>query len=259
MTFTVTTNAEDGQPVTLAFNDAATPSRRDDAERDGRERQRDVRRSAVARRHLPGDRDLQEHERHHGHLAGRPASRSTRPRPNLTVTSADGRPVLRSDRARQPGPVQRLRAGRRRPTRPACPRRWAPGSTTCASRSAAPPAASARPPSRRSTRDACVPVTCPGGAPFDITVTLKDAAGNPTDDDHPGRLLRVDACRRCRSSRPVSDAPAFNDPSKHILSATAPVGVRDQDRHAGRADRRRRLHRSQRQRDAARSASAAGR
>ncbi len=27
---------------------------------------------------------------------------------------------------------------------------------------------------------------------------------------------------------PVSDAPSFNDPSKHILSATAPVGVRDQ-------------------------------
>ena len=27
----------------------------------------------------------------------------------------------------------------------------------------------------------------------------------------------------------MSDAPAFNDPSKHILSATAPVGVRDQN------------------------------
>ena len=59
VTFTVTTNAEDGQPVTLAFNNAAHADQRDDAaERERQRRQRDVRRSAVARRHLSGGRDL---------------------------------------------------------------------------------------------------------------------------------------------------------------------------------------------------------
>jgi hypothetical protein len=36
---------------------------------------------------------------------------------------------------------------------------------------------------------------------------------------------------------PVSDAPAFNDPSKHILSANAPMGVRDQDANTSGAHR----------------------
>jgi hypothetical protein len=75
--------------------------------------------------------------------------------------------------------------------------------------------------------DACVAVTCPGGAPFDVTVTIKDAAGNPT-----AMTVQGVSCASTLPSvqviAPVSDAPAFNDPSKHILSATAPVGVRDQ-------------------------------
>ena len=72
-----------------------------------------------------------------------------------------------------------------------------------------------------------MPVTCPGGAPFNITVTLKDAAGNPTST-----IIQGVSCASTLPSvqviAPVSDAPAFTDPSKHILSATAPVGVRDQ-------------------------------
>ena len=76
--------------------------------------------------------------------------------------------------------------------------------------------------------DACVAVTCPGGAPFNITVTLKDAAGNPTTTTIQG-VSCASTLPSVQIITPVSDAPAFNDPSKHILSATAPVGVRDQN------------------------------
>jgi hypothetical protein len=76
--------------------------------------------------------------------------------------------------------------------------------------------------------DACVPVTCPGGAPFNITVTLKDAAGNPTTATIQG-VSCASTLPSVQVIKPVSDAPAFNDPSKHILAANAPVGVRDLD------------------------------
>src|SRR4029079_1366164 len=76
--------------------------------------------------------------------------------------------------------------------------------------------------------DACVAVTCPGGAPFNITVTLKDGAGNPTSTTIQG-VSCASTLPSVQVITPVSDAPAFNDPSKHILSATAPVGVRDLD------------------------------
>ena len=67
--------------------------------------------------------------------------------------------------------------------------------------------------------DACVPVTCPGGAPFDITVTLKDGAGNPTTTtiqgvscastlavgaDHHARLGRA-RVQRSVEAHPVGD------------------------------------------------------
>jgi hypothetical protein len=77
--------------------------------------------------------------------------------------------------------------------------------------------------------DACAMVPCPGGAPFDLSVTLKDAAGNPSTPV----VIQGVACASTLPSvqviTPVSDAPAFNDPSKHLLNANAPVGVRDQD------------------------------
>jgi hypothetical protein len=76
--------------------------------------------------------------------------------------------------------------------------------------------------------DACVPVTCPGAAPFDINVTLTDAAGNPTQNTIHG-VSCASTLPSVQIIRPVSDAPAFGDPSKHILAANAPVGVLDQD------------------------------
>ncbi len=56
VTFTVTTNAEDGQPVTLSYNDAATPGTVMTAERNGQRRQRDVRGAAVSGRDVSGPR-----------------------------------------------------------------------------------------------------------------------------------------------------------------------------------------------------------
>ena len=68
VTFQVTTNAEDGQPVTLAFNNAATPTSVTTCDRERQRRQRDVRRSAVPRRDLPGGRDLHERGERHRQL-----------------------------------------------------------------------------------------------------------------------------------------------------------------------------------------------
>src|SRR4029079_3868717 len=81
---------------------------------------------------------------------------------------------------------------------------------------------------------ACVAVTCPGGAPFDLTVTLTDAAGNPTSKKISGVS--------CSSSlplveivSPVSDAPSFSNVAKRILSVTAPGGIHDLDGGAASA------------------------
>ena len=168
-------------------------------------------------------RDLQEHERTSPAARRRAASRSTRPPPEPVGDVANGRTVLRSDAARSARAFN-VCARTTSPTRPACPRRWARGSTTSASRWAAPPAAPARPRSRRSTPTRASPITCPGGAPFDLTVTLKDGAGNPTDDHHPGRVLRVDAAvgagrhaglRRAGVQRSVEAHPVRDRAGRH--------------------------------------------
>ena len=75
---------------------------------------------------------------------------------------------------------------------------------------------------------ACALVTCPGGAPFNITVTLKDAAGNPTATTVQG-ISCASMLPSVQVITPVSDAPTFNDQSKHILAANAPVGIPDQN------------------------------
>jgi hypothetical protein len=74
----------------------------------------------------------------------------------------------------------------------------------------------------------CVTIPCPGSAPFSLTVQLSDAAGNPTVQTLTGIT--------CASSHPTvsiiapdSDAPLFQDKTKHILAANAPTGVKDQD------------------------------
>ncbi|HEY2904079.1 MAG TPA: hypothetical protein VGL59_26055 [Polyangia bacterium] len=76
--------------------------------------------------------------------------------------------------------------------------------------------------------DACVNFTCPGGAPFDISVTLTDAAGNPTIKSITG-VACASTLPSVRIVKPISDAPSFNDPSKHILNAAVGNVVGDID------------------------------
>lgn len=72
----------------------------------------------------------------------------------------------------------------------------------------------------------CAELDCPGGAPFDLTVTLKDDAGNPT----PKKITGV----RCASTlpsvqivEPIDGTGA--DVSKHILAASSTQARKDQD------------------------------
>jgi hypothetical protein len=78
----------------------------------------------------------------------------------------------------------------------------------------------------------CLPVRCPGDAPFDVVVTLGDTAGNVT------RLVISNvSCFSTLPSvqivSPISDAPPFRDPSKHLLAATQPQNFRDNAGAAG--------------------------
>jgi FG-GAP repeat/Fibronectin type III domain/FG-GAP-like repeat len=74
----------------------------------------------------------------------------------------------------------------------------------------------------------CVTVPCNGGAPFDITVQLSDAAGNPTT-----KTVSSVACASALPSiqivYPVSDAPSFADPTQRLLAASASQAFRDQN------------------------------
>ncbi len=75
--------------------------------------------------------------------------------------------------------------------------------------------------------DTCINVACPGDAPFSITVTISDAAGNPTTTVLSGVT--------CSSSKPtvqiispVTDAPTFSDPTRHLLANSAAQPFHDQ-------------------------------
>src|SRR6185312_10201259 len=74
----------------------------------------------------------------------------------------------------------------------------------------------------------CVGIPCPGAGAFDLTVTLRDAAGNPTVQTLTG-LTCVSSLPSVQIIAPASDAPTFTDRSKHILAASAPTGTKDQD------------------------------
>lgn len=98
-------------------------------------------------------------------------------------------------------------------------------SNLCASAGAATPVCG---PVATVSTDACVSVTCPGAAPFALTVTLKDAAGNPQTQTISG-VSCASSAPTVQIVAPASDAPGFTDPSKHILAATAPTGILDKD------------------------------
>jgi hypothetical protein len=78
----------------------------------------------------------------------------------------------------------------------------------------------------------CLPVPCPGDAPFDVIVTLGDVAGNVQ------RTVISDVT--CFSTlpsvvivSPQTDAPTFTDPSGHLLASSAPQTLRDNAAAAG--------------------------
>jgi hypothetical protein len=72
----------------------------------------------------------------------------------------------------------------------------------------------------------CLPVPCPGDAPFDVIVTLGDIAGNVQRT-----VISNVTCFSTLPSvvivSPGSDAPTFTDPTKHLLASTAPQAFRD--------------------------------
>jgi hypothetical protein len=74
----------------------------------------------------------------------------------------------------------------------------------------------------------CVTIDCPGASAFDLKVRLKDAAGNPTFQTLTG-VTCASSHPTVQIIAPASDAPAFTDKTKHILSATAPTGNKDLD------------------------------
>jgi hypothetical protein len=74
----------------------------------------------------------------------------------------------------------------------------------------------------------CVSIPCPGAAPFNLTISLKDGAGNPTTQTLTG-ITCASSHPSVQIVAPASDSPTFKDPTKHILAANAPIGVKDQD------------------------------
>jgi hypothetical protein len=79
------------------------------------------------------------------------------------------------------------------------------GGTSCAAETAA-------------AIDACVTLSCNGGAPFDVTVNLNDGAGNVAAQVVHG-ISCVSSLPSVQIVTPVSDAPGFVDPTKHLLAA----------------------------------------
>ncbi len=152
VTFVVTTNAEDGQQVTLAYNNAgpppATPTTLTATVSGG---------SATFGVPLSPDGTYQVIAtcKNAANVTG--SSQLTSYPVDTHGAQPDGHAALRTDSSSGP-PISMARAGstsaagRRPPTRPDCRRRSGPPSTTCASRWAAPRPASAPPRSPQSTR-----------------------------------------------------------------------------------------------------------
>jgi hypothetical protein len=72
----------------------------------------------------------------------------------------------------------------------------------------------------------CIEVACPGGAPFDLTVTLSDDAGNPTNKTIQG-VSCASELPSVQIVEPISGIGA--DPTTHILAANATQARKDQD------------------------------
>jgi len=76
--------------------------------------------------------------------------------------------------------------------------------------------------------DACVAITCPSNSPVDLTVTLKDAAGNATVKTISG-ISCATTLPGVLITSPAGDAAPFTDPTKHLLAANSTNTLKDQD------------------------------
>ena len=76
--------------------------------------------------------------------------------------------------------------------------------------------------------DTCVNVACTSSTPVDLTVTLKDAAGNPTT-----KTITQISCATSLPGvqivSPAADTAPFNDPTKHLLASSSTNTLKDQD------------------------------
>ena len=79
---------------------------------------------------------------------------------------------------------------------------------------------------------ACVSLNCPGGAPFDVNITLTDKAGNPTKKKVTGVT-----CASTLPSVQIVNPTTGTGPNAadHILAASATQAKKDQDANAGGA------------------------
>lgn len=73
---------------------------------------------------------------------------------------------------------------------------------------------------------ACVTLTCPGGAPFDLATSLKDDAGNPTSVTV-AQVACASSLPTIQIVSPVDGSGA--DPSTHLLAAGTTLGFADLD------------------------------
>ena len=258
VTFTVTTNAEDGQPVTLAFNDAATPAgvtTLPTVNASGGSATFGVPLSPDATYQVVATCRNANGVTFSSALTSFPVDTTA---PNLTVTQPTAGQFF--------GPTMLDSQGRFS----VCGRTTsadaaglpsslgAAASNLCVSLGGSATCAGSAPVAAINA-DTCVPITCPGGAPFDVTVTLKDVAGNPTATTIQGvscastlpsvQVITPGVGRAC-VQQPGAAHPGRGLDRRHPRSGRE---------HAGCADQRRRLHRSQRHRDAARPVSAVGR
>lgn len=78
---------------------------------------------------------------------------------------------------------------------------------------------------------ACVTIDCPGGGPFNLTLTLRDDAGNPTEETIQG-VTCASTLPQVQFLDPVGDGPTFDDIDKRILSASMSGQVQRVDKNA---------------------------
>ncbi len=76
--------------------------------------------------------------------------------------------------------------------------------------------------------DTCVNVACTSSTPVDLTVTLKDAAGNATTKTI-SQISCATALPGVQIVSPGSDSMPFGDPTKHLLASSSTNTLRDQD------------------------------